>query len=31
MILIITFTTGSAWLIIDKKIRALPNWQEMAY
>ena len=31
LILIITFTTGSAWMIIDKKIRWLPNWQEMAY
>lgn len=31
IVLIITFSTASAWMIIDKKIRALPNWQEMAY
>jgi len=31
IILIMTFSTWSAWMIIDKKIRSLPNWQEMAY
>lgn len=30
-LLLFTFSTGSAWMIIDKKIRALPNWQEMSY
>ena len=29
--LIITFSTASFWMVIDKKIRSLPNWQEMAY
>lgn len=29
-IIIIAFVTGSIWMIIDKKIRSLPNWQEMA-
>jgi len=31
VILIFTFATASAWMIIDKKIKALPNWQEMSY
>lgn len=31
VILLLTFATGTTWMIIDKKIRALPNWQEMAY
>lgn len=31
ILLIITFTTGTMWLVIDKKIRNLPNWQEVAY
>ncbi len=31
IILIITFSTGSAWMVINKKISSLPNWQEMAY
>jgi len=30
-ILIITFITVSTWMFIDKKIKALPNWQELAY
>jgi heme/copper-type cytochrome/quinol oxidase subunit 2 len=30
-ILIITFITVSSWMYIDKKIKALPNWQELAY
>ncbi len=30
-LLIITFSTGTAWMIIDKKIKSLPNWQEVAY
>ncbi len=29
--LVIIFTTGTLWLAIDKKIKALPNWQEMSY
>jgi len=28
--LIIAFSTFSAWMIIDQKIKSLPNWQEMA-
>jgi len=31
IILILTFSTASVWMIIDKKIKALPNWQDMAY
>ena len=31
IILIITFSTGSAWMVINEKINGLPNWQEMAY
>jgi len=31
IILILTVSTGSAWMVINKKINALPNWQEMAY
>lgn len=31
LFLIITFVSASAWMIIDKKIKSLPNWQEMAY
>jgi len=30
-VLLITFSTVSGWMILDKKIRALPNWQELAY
>lgn len=30
-ILILAFWSGSAWMYIDKKLRELPNWQEMAY
>lgn len=29
--LIITFSTATLWMIIDKKIKSLPNWQEVAY
>lgn len=31
LLLIITFSTGTAWMLIDKKIKSLPNWQEVAY
>ncbi len=31
VILILTFSTWSIWMIIDQKIRSLPNWQELAY
>ncbi len=31
IILIITFATASTWMIIDQKIKSLPNWQEVAY
>lgn len=31
ILLIITFATWSAWMVIDQKIKALPNWQEQAY
>ncbi len=31
IIFIVTFSTASTWMIIDKKIKSLPNWQEMAY
>ncbi len=27
----ITFSTGSAWMYLDAKVKALPNWQEVAY
>ena len=30
ILLIFTFTTGSAWMYINKKIANLPNWQVMA-
>jgi len=29
--LIVTFATGSTWMIIDQKIKSLPNWQEIAF
>jgi len=28
---IITFSTATAWMIIDQKIKNLPNWQEMSF
>ena len=28
--LLVAFSTGTAWMFIDQKIRSLPNWQEMA-
>ncbi len=31
LILFLAFGSGSGWMILDKKIRSLPNWQEMAY
>ena len=31
IIFFITFSTWSAWMIIDKKIKTLPNWQEVAF
>jgi len=31
IIFIIVFATWSTWMIIDRKIKSLPNWQEMAY
>lgn len=31
VLLLITFATGSVWMIIDQKIKNLPNWQEQAY
>ena len=31
IILIITFSTATWWMVIDKKIKSLPDWQEMAY
>ncbi len=27
----ITFTTATAWMYVDAKIKQLPNWQEQAY
>lgn len=27
----VTFSTGSAWMYLDAKVKALPNWQEVAY
>ena len=30
ILLIFSFSTGSAWMYINKKINALPNWQVMA-
>jgi len=29
LFLIITFSSATAWMIIDKKVNSLPNWQEM--
>lgn len=26
-----TFSTASAWMVIDRKIKSLPNWQELAF
>ena len=31
IVLILAFSTASAWMIIDQKIKSLPNWQEKAY
>lgn len=31
IIIILTFSTASIWMIIDRKIKSLPNWQEMSY
>jgi len=31
LLVFIAFWTGSAWMIINKKILDLPKWQEMAY
>ena len=31
ILLLFTFTTGSAWMYINKKIANLPNWQIMAW
>ncbi len=31
ILLLSTFGTGSAWMIIDQKIKQLPNWEEEAY
>lgn len=30
-LLIVTFATGTTWMVIDKKVKSLPNWQEVAY
>lgn len=29
-LLMLSFSTGSAWMIVDQKIRQLPNWEEQA-
>ena len=31
VVLLITFSTASAWMIIDQKVKSLPNWQELAF
>jgi len=31
VLLLITFSSATAWMVIDRKIKALPNWQELAY
>ena len=31
IVLLITFSTASAWMIIDRKVKSLPNWQELAF
>lgn len=31
ILLIITFSTATAWMVIDQKIKNLPNWQEMSF
>lgn len=31
LLLTITFSTASAWMYVDDKVKNLPNWQEVAY
>ena len=31
LFLILTLFTASIWMVIDRKVKSLPNWQEMAY
>jgi hypothetical protein len=31
LLFMITFASASGWMIIDRKIKSLPNWQELAY
>lgn len=31
LLLIVTFSTASLWMYLDKTIRALPNWLELSY
>jgi len=31
IVLLMTFSTASAWMIIDRKVKSLPNWQELAF
>ncbi|MDD2907897.1 MAG: PKD domain-containing protein [Candidatus Gracilibacteria bacterium] len=31
ILLIITFITATAWMVVDQKIKNLPNWQEMSF
>ena len=31
LVLLMTFATASAWMIIDRKVKSLPNWQELAF
>ncbi len=31
LLLLLTFVIGSTWMVIDQKIKWLPNWQEQAY
>lgn len=31
LMILVTLSTASAWMVIDRKIKELPNWQEQAY
>lgn len=31
ILLVVTFSTGTLWITLDKAIKNLPNWQEMSY
>ncbi len=31
LVMILSFSTGTLWITVDKKISTLPNWEEMSY